>query len=131
SRCALRPRIGGRTGDPPTLHTLSVCHARAPAKAGALRRPVRHFRPTLRPSPEHAPADAPPFAHCPASFACYSRPDRRAGGRMRKIVVLAALLLALPAAKPVPPEDVQGDGAAQLTGQAWRERGVPICVARL
>ena len=50
---------------------------------------------------------------------------------MHRIVVLAALLLALPAAKPVPPQDAQSDAAAQLTGQAWRERGVPICVARL
>jgi hypothetical protein len=50
---------------------------------------------------------------------------------MHKIIVLAALLLALPAAKPVAPNDLQGDPSAQLTGQAWRERGVPVCVARL
>jgi len=50
---------------------------------------------------------------------------------MHKIVVLAALLLALPAAKPVPPDEPPGGAATQLTSQAWRERGVPICVSRL
>jgi hypothetical protein len=50
---------------------------------------------------------------------------------MHKIFVLAALLLALPAAKPAPPDDAQGDAGTQPTSQAWRERGVPICVARL
>ena len=50
---------------------------------------------------------------------------------MRKIVVLAALLLALPAAKPVPADEPPGGAATQLTSQAWRERGVPICVSRL
>jgi hypothetical protein len=50
---------------------------------------------------------------------------------MHKIVALAALLLALPAAKPVSPDEPSGGAAGQPTGQAWRERGVPICVARL
>lgn len=53
---------------------------------------------------------------------------------MRTLATAAALLLALvalPAAKPVPTDDLPGDAAAQLTTQAWRERGVPICVGRL
>jgi hypothetical protein len=50
---------------------------------------------------------------------------------MHKIVALAALLLALPAAKPVSPDEPPGGAAGQLTSQAWRERGVPVCVARL
>jgi hypothetical protein len=49
----------------------------------------------------------------------------------------AAFLLALaaigvlPAAKPAPPADGPDGAARQLTSQAWRSRGVPVCVARL
>lgn len=53
---------------------------------------------------------------------------------MRKAATAAALLLALtvlPAAKPVPPDDLPGGGAERLVGQAWRTRGVPVCVAEL
>lgn len=48
-------------------------------------------------------------------------------------ITLLALLAAggLEAAKPLPTGDGTGDAAAPLTSQAWRSRGVPICVARL
>jgi hypothetical protein len=49
--------------------------------------------------------------------------------RRRFSLILPALLAAaaLPAAKPVPPDDAM----AQPTSEAWRGRGVPVCVARL
>jgi hypothetical protein len=46
---------------------------------------------------------------------------------MRNVIALAALLIALPAAKPVPP----GDAPAPTAGETWRSQGVPVCVARL
>lgn len=48
---------------------------------------------------------------------------------MRKIVLLAALLLALPAAKPVPP--AEGAGAAEGTRDSWRAQAVAACIDRL
>ena len=45
------------------------------------------------------------------------------------LTLLAAA--ALPAAKPVPPADAPPGDAAQLTREAWRGGGVPVCVARL
>jgi len=57
---------------------------------------------------------------------------------MRKIVALTGLLLSLAAAKPVPPEDGAADtpeaapeAPSAATREAWRNQGVPVCVARL
>jgi len=47
---------------------------------------------------------------------------------MRKIVALAGLLLALPAAKPVPAD---GPGAPDEGRERWRGQTVAICVAEL
>jgi hypothetical protein len=51
--------------------------------------------------------------------------------RTPAILLALAALAALPAAKPLPPEDAPAEAAAQLTSQAWRSQGVPVCVARL
>ena len=48
---------------------------------------------------------------------------------MRKIVVLAALLLALPAAKPVPPDG--GPGALDESREYWRGQTISHCVGEL
>jgi hypothetical protein len=51
----------------------------------------------------------------------------------RPAAIPLALLAAatLTAAKPAPPGDAPGGAAAELTSEAWRSRGVPVCVARL
>jgi hypothetical protein len=49
---------------------------------------------------------------------------------MRNFAAFALLLFALPAAKPVPPEDAP-DTQQFLTREAWRGRAVSMCVARL
>lgn len=53
--------------------------------------------------------------------------------RQRTAAITRALAAAgaLIAAKPVPPTDFPDEAGAQLTRQAWRDRGVPICVGRL
>ena len=50
---------------------------------------------------------------------------------MRRTVALTALLAALAAAKPLPPRDPAGSGAADPARESWRGEAIAACVGEL